>query len=258
MNPFLWTRFVCSEVSLQRAIFQRKINFEALEDKDLEYFRIRNWEKYQHRDHKKSMPWIKVHVSLLDDPKMFKLTPYQIGVWFKLMLLCARLENELSTSQHWLRSKLDLKKPVDLALFASLGLIEFFERAESAPRARLEERRGEETIYTPPPAPSDPPKAAPQNIPSHPDLKELWSIHSGSLPKVSEMSEKRRRSWAARWRERPVEAEWIRIIQFLATDDFYSGKSGKWKANVDFLLRPDKHVQLWERVAQSSGRKVYS
>lgn len=109
----------------------------------MKYFRIKNWEKYQHRDHKKSMPWIKLYQSILDDPKMIKLSTYNLGVWCKLMLSCARVDNELIPDQFYLKSRLNLKRPVDLALFASLGLIEFYERGETAPSPRLdrEERR---------------------------------------------------------------------------------------------------------------------
>jgi len=104
----------------------------------MRYFRIKNWEKYQHRDHKKSMPWIKLHTCILEDPKMFELSPYQFGVWCKLMLLCARVGNELSTNQSYLKSMLGLSKPFKMSLFEDMGLIEKYERAGDAPSPLLD------------------------------------------------------------------------------------------------------------------------
>ena len=108
----------------------------------MKYFRIKDWQKFSHRDHKKNQLWVKWHQDLLDDPRFFQLSTYQFGVYAKLVLLQARVGSYLEANQSYLKLKLNLTKPVDLALFESLGLIEEFsphsERAQSAPRPHLE------------------------------------------------------------------------------------------------------------------------
>lgn len=91
---------------------------------EVEYFRIKNWEKYQHHDHKKTMPWVKYHVSLLDDPTFASLDQLHKLTWTLLLLLCGRTSNELLYSSAWIKLKLGLSRKPDLALFESLGLIE--------------------------------------------------------------------------------------------------------------------------------------
>ncbi len=65
------------------------------------YIRIRNWEKFQH--YKKRRPvWIKVYVSLLDDPNYLELEPFQRGVLHGLWLLAAKTDNKISASPAYL------------------------------------------------------------------------------------------------------------------------------------------------------------
>lgn len=54
----------------------------------MQYFRPRNWEKFQHYKDR-SPPWIKLHKQLLRDPEFLSLTPYQQATLIKLWLLYA-------------------------------------------------------------------------------------------------------------------------------------------------------------------------
>lgn len=114
--------------------------------KKLQYFRIKNWEKYQSRDHKKSMPWFKLYTGVFDDAKIMNLGDNHKLVWIGLLISAAQGGNELPWSSRRLRSKLGFSCFVNLDLFESLGLIERYQhntqRVENS--YRQEERRGEE------------------------------------------------------------------------------------------------------------------
>lgn len=72
-------------------------------------------------------------------------------------------------------------------------------------------------------------------------LQAAWNQHAHpSLPRWQGMSEKRRRSAAARLRERPLEA-WVAVIQRLSASPFCRGeeKGSGWRASPDWLLQPD-------------------
>lgn len=95
----------------------------------MEYFRIKNWEKYQHRDatRNKGMPWIKFYTSALSDYKMRQLSPCQFGLWSRLVLLVGEIGNYVPLDQRYLRTSLapvNFRKPLDLGFMFELGLIE--------------------------------------------------------------------------------------------------------------------------------------
>lgn len=110
------------------------------------YFRIKNWDKYQHRDHKKYMPWIKFYVSQLDDEITSNLSLEDFGFWSRLLLHCSKISNRLSIDYRLLSKNLGIyhvksvKKKMDL--LESLGLVERYlhntERGATAPTPRLD------------------------------------------------------------------------------------------------------------------------
>lgn len=95
----------------------------------MEYFRIKNWEKYQHRDASRygRMPWIKLHTSMLTDQKIYNMTPLEGWTWVNLLLLTGEIGNKIPLDVPWLRARLPLArshKALDLAYLWKLGLIE--------------------------------------------------------------------------------------------------------------------------------------
>jgi len=93
----------------------------------MEYFRIKNWEKYQHRDAVRRtgpMLFIRIDVNILWDEKMFKLTPIQQLTWFKLLLYSGQTRNKLEYNSVFLKRVLNLHRKPNLLLFDELGLIE--------------------------------------------------------------------------------------------------------------------------------------
>lgn len=95
----------------------------------MEYFRIKNWDKYQHRDATRNgrMPWFKVYCDILDDPKLCSLSPPQMGILVRTWALAAALSNKIPLDRPYLRPRLapvKYKKALDLQFMWDLGLIE--------------------------------------------------------------------------------------------------------------------------------------
>lgn len=91
------------------------------------YFRIKNWEKFQHRDFIRGdgpMKYIRLNVSSLYDEKLFELTPHEELTWYKLLLKSGQTRNKLPYNPLLLKHELRLSRKPNLALFEELGLIE--------------------------------------------------------------------------------------------------------------------------------------
>ncbi|MGI0134208.1 MAG: hypothetical protein ACREBW_04540 [Candidatus Micrarchaeaceae archaeon] len=63
---------------------------------DRKYIAIRDWEKYR-TSHGHTMPWLKLHVSVLYEDYWMKWSWTERGVWCNLILLRQRLERNLSS-----------------------------------------------------------------------------------------------------------------------------------------------------------------
>lgn len=110
-------------------------------------------------------------------------------------------------------------------------------------------------LWDSPPTPTPTPKI--QNtctstgidLPKHSsdELLAVWNAYCGSLAKAQAMTAKRKKSANARLKENPDLGYWREVIEKMAVSDFCNGKSGgTWKANLDFLLKPDTHLKVME------------
>lgn len=67
------------------------------------------------------------------------------------------------------------------------------------------------------------------------------------IPRCLELSPTRRRRAEARIRERPYEAQWLKIIARIEASDFCRGQNDRgWVATFDWLLQPDVPVKVLE------------
>lgn len=76
-----------------------------------------------------------------------------------------------------------------------------------------------------------------------PELALLWNQHRHeSLPAVTTVapSGKRGKAIAERWSEKPDPIFWAAVITRISASSFCRGRNDRgWKANIDFLCRPD-------------------
>lgn len=96
----------------------------------MQYFRMRNWEKFQHY-HYRNPPWIKLPQSYLEDEDILKLTYRSQIVLLRLWLVASQCRNVLRNDQHWLKRKLNIKRLIDLKPLETLHFIEFTDIAAS-------------------------------------------------------------------------------------------------------------------------------
>lgn len=85
-----------------------------------------------------------------------------------------------------------------------------------------------------------------------PPLGDIWNKHKGQLSELRGCSGKRLDSAKARWDENPSTEYWAEIITRMALSDFCLGKKNQpgphasWKADFDFLIRPDTQHKVLE------------
>lgn len=89
------------------------------------FIRIRNLEKYQHY-RTRNAPWVKLHQAVLEDYDFARLPDQAKWHCLGLLLLSARLQNEIPADPNWLKSKLNATSAIDLQLLVNVGFIEYY------------------------------------------------------------------------------------------------------------------------------------
>lgn len=84
-------------------------------------------------------------------------------------------------------------------------------------------------------------------------LVTLWNeaAQTFGLPQCKRVTESRRRAATARIAEHPKMGEWIDVMKSIGRSDFCRGATG-WRANFDFLVRPDSFTKIIEGQYENS------
>lgn len=78
-------------------------------------------------------------------------------------------------------------------------------------------------------------------------LVEIWNQHRGSLAAVRGASATRLKHAESRWSENPSTEYWAEIVTRIARSPFCQGNNDRgWKADFDFLIRPDTQHKVLE------------
>lgn len=88
----------------------------------MDFFRIKNWERFQHYK-ERNPPWIKFHTVVLDDPQIYALSEPQRCHLFQIWLLAARTGNLIPYDPDFVANRIGAKSPVDLEYFKIHGFI---------------------------------------------------------------------------------------------------------------------------------------
>lgn len=86
-----------------------------------QFLRIRNWERFQHYTNRRP-PWIKFHISILDDHTLLSLPPMSQLVYDRLLLRAAVTDNNVEHDPVWLSQKFNL--PADEIQEAVVNLVD--------------------------------------------------------------------------------------------------------------------------------------
>ncbi len=93
-----------------------------------QFFRIANFEKYQHYKDRKP-PWIKLYREVLSEPKFFALTDAERYYLIGLFILASQHDNRLPYNDEWLKVELKTTKQIPVAKLLQLGWVEWCETA---------------------------------------------------------------------------------------------------------------------------------
>ena len=92
----------------------------------MKFFRLRNWEKFQH--YSKPRPaWLKLYTSINDMGNDWRgLKDHELGQLVRMKAHAAHNDNSLPFNPDLIQELLGLDRPVDLERFRKLGVIEVF------------------------------------------------------------------------------------------------------------------------------------
>lgn len=83
-----------------------------------------------------------------------------------------------------------------------------------------------------------------------PQIAHVWNKWAhDSLSKVVSVPESgtRFKNMLCRWREKPNEDYWVGVVRKISASSFCLGKNDRdWKADIDFLIRPDTASKVLE------------
>lgn len=83
------------------------------------------------------------------------------------------------------------------------------------------------------------------------DIWNEWRDPAFAEVKGMSAQSSRHKNAVARWREKPDEEYWIKVIQRINDSSFCKGHNARpgnkpWVANFEFLVRPDAHYRIME------------
>lgn len=86
-----------------------------------QFLRVRHWERFQHYKNRRP-PWIKFHVSILDDHALLSLPPLTQLVYDRMLLRAALTDNNIEHDPAWLGQKFNLPpKEIQRAIETLVG-----------------------------------------------------------------------------------------------------------------------------------------
>jgi hypothetical protein len=224
-----------------------------------EFFRVRNWERFQHYGDRPNAPWIKYYVSILEDPDIATLPDEKKAHLFGIWLLASKLKNRIPENSEFIGKRINSTTPVDLNLFYSLGFIQKLSNGyqnadEEVVQSRLEVRgdktREEEISATPPL-----PRVGPET------LLAIWNSERGRMRACRGLNTERRRSANARLRETPDLERWRAAAKRAAATKFCVGdveptadRPKPWIGNFEWFIRPNTLLRIEEGIYDDKTR----
>lgn len=216
----------------------------------MDYFKIKNWDKYQHRDALRGdgpMKFIRMDVAMIWDQKLHKLTPNQQLTWYKLLLYSGQTRNKLEYNSAFLKQVLMLNRKPNLALYEDLGLIERIDAsnlraslpAKCQPRvekSRVEKSREEK-------------KLASLTSVSPVQIFDLWNLRkSKHQPEAKKLTKARQAKIKQRVQEFPDLEFWQQLVDYLSHSSWHNGQNDRnWVADFDFLISPSVALKFFEK-----------
>lgn len=218
---------------------------------------ILNWERYNEKRKDVTKPgWLRVEKTTPQSQSLFGICAEHRYVFLALLCLAcdkqtAELEIDLEWFSHFYGAGLEPGQVMEAieALHGRVLEITFCDNGEKYGHVTRTSRARDEddTLRTDERTDGDMQSGGARAAPSHP-LLELWNEHRGpELPECKAFTGKRIRAAGQRWKENSDPAYWTEVIGKIRDSPFCQGKNDrKWKANIEWFLRPDVHVRVAE------------
>ncbi len=238
----------------------------------MQYLTIPELERWQHYKDRRP-PWMKLHVEIFDDYEMAMLpdaTKYHLlGIW----LLATQIDNKIPNDNKWLQNKIGARGEIDIKLLIDKGMLT--EHAASMPLATckqnaIAEAEAEAETETDIAGGGfvDPGEEKPPSVRKSPcPFSKILGLYHQKLPALSRvvtLTDKRKRSLSARWRNGMHDLEhWEAYFDDVSKSRFLMGRIDptpgrkQFVADFDFLIREQTIVRTQEgkyhdRISQSS------
>lgn len=168
---------------------------------------------------------------------------FRIRSWTELGTFADRLATVRGMNLKRIGNVYEIEAPILLELLGRDFKKARAERGQSAGRARLDKDKDKD---------KEVPKSksaisANQDLPPQNPIFEIWNKNRDSLPEAISLTKKRTRSLNERWKENPNQEYWAECVKRLAASEFCCGKNDRgWKATIDFILKPDTSIKVFE------------
>ncbi|PZC51481.1 hypothetical protein LH53_10885, partial [Mesotoga sp. TolDC] len=78
------------------------------------------------------------------------------------------------------------------------------------------------------------------------EIVEIFNSKCPELPRVIKVTDQRKKFLNARWKEYPSLDFWNQFFETVSKSNFLNGKVNDFKANFDWLIRPNNFVKVVE------------
>jgi hypothetical protein len=210
--------------------------------------RFNNWEKYQQRKDIKNPWWFALKNDFATNPNFLKFTKDEKLCFIYLLCEASKtnkngiliVETDFMSDFFGMPSK-TITQTIEKLIKRKICIYD----TESHVQIRTDpyksvptDRQTEQTEHTQKP---------PTGGSAADEFFNLWNNQCGSLPKARELTPKRIKSIKQRLAEEPDMNTWSLVINKMAKSDFCNGNgSTGWKADFDFLLKPDTRAKVLE------------
>ena len=206
-------------------------------------YRVKNWGKFQHFKDRRP-PWVKLYRDLLDDLEWFELEPVAAKNLVNLWLIASEYDGELPSIEK-LAFRLRLKKQEVTKVLDSLShWLEQTDISVISDRYQSDSTETETETET-----YQQETETKKQTPEYESVVNLYNSITKDLPKVKELGSKRKSLLKARWesgKEKQTLEFWELFFKQVADSDFLNGKSGNWKANLEWLLKEENFIKVLE------------
>lgn len=207
---------------------------------------VTKWNDHN-KGHKRSFKKTMISNNFCSDAKLCAMPLSHRWLFLSLLLMCGNDGRDtIEIDEKSLRKYLESSKSTEsvLSLFQSLQILTW----EILNQPLIEVKRSEKKLSEVKGNETGLPKQA-ELIPAAPvlhPLMVLWNEHRGKLPEARSCIGSRLTRIKARWSEQTPEA-WAATIKRMSASDFCNGKNTSgWRADFDFLSRPDTWAKVNE------------